>query len=183
MGTKDSLVNVDKTGEYHLASVMASQEILVSTSPSPEAQLCDIVPGPVLLVPNGTPSWTCLEALGSVSSTPFTGPQTLGLYMGYLFLIAGATLQTAAHKPATFIAARGLLGIASGWYTSCAPLLINEIAFPTHKAIAAPCFQYSFYIGSLAWAWVAFGTRNYGSPLGLASSISALDPTPGFSIS
>ncbi|KAF4958816.1 hypothetical protein FGADI_2160 [Fusarium gaditjirri] len=86
-----------------------------------------------------------------------------GIYAGYLFLIAGTALQTAAPNPAAFIVARGLLGSASGWYTSCAPLLINEIAFPTHRAVAASCFQCGFYIGSLVSAWVTFGTRNYAS--------------------
>ncbi|KAF5229920.1 hypothetical protein FAUST_10084 [Fusarium austroamericanum] len=62
-----------------------------------------------------------------------------------------------------FIAARGLLGCAAGWYTSGAPLLINEIAYPTHRAIASACFQCGFYLGSLISAWVTFGTRNYTS--------------------
>ncbi|EKJ71682.1 hypothetical protein FPSE_08128 [Fusarium pseudograminearum CS3096] len=86
-----------------------------------------------------------------------------GLYIGYLFLIAGTILQTAAHNPAAFIAARGLLGCSAGWYTSSAPLLLNEIAYPTHRAIASACFQCGFYLGSIISAWVTFGTRNYTS--------------------
>ncbi|KAF5709079.1 hexose transporter [Fusarium mundagurra] len=86
-----------------------------------------------------------------------------GIYAGYVFLIAGTALQTAAHNPAAFIVARGLLGAASGLYTSSAPLLINEIAFPTHRAIAASCFQCGFYLGSVIAAWATFATRNYTS--------------------
>ncbi|KAH7308158.1 general substrate transporter [Stachybotrys elegans] len=85
------------------------------------------------------------------------------IYLGYVFLVAGTALQTAAHNEGAFIAARALLGAASGWYTSGAPLLINEIAYPTHRAIAASCFQCGFYIGSVIAAWVTFGTRNYGN--------------------
>ncbi|CAG1963937.1 unnamed protein product [Fusarium graminearum] len=88
---------------------------------------------------------------------------TMGLYIGYIFLVSGTILQTAAPNPAAFIAARGLLGCAAGWYTSGAPLLINEIAYPTHRAIASACFQCGFYLGSLISAWVTFGTRNYTS--------------------
>nr|AMB48854.1 sugar transporter [Fusarium camptoceras] len=86
-----------------------------------------------------------------------------GIYAGHVFLIAGTVLQTAAHNQASFIAARALLGTAAGWYVSGAPMLINEIAFPTHRAIAASCFQCGFYLGSLVSAWVTFGTRNYGT--------------------
>ncbi|KAF4501876.1 hexose transporter [Fusarium agapanthi] len=86
-----------------------------------------------------------------------------GLYIGYAFPVTGVALQTAAHKPATFIAARGLLGYAAGWYTASAPLLISEIAFPTHRAVTASCFQCGFYLGSVIAAWVTFATRNYVS--------------------
>ncbi|KXJ87182.1 general substrate transporter [Microdochium bolleyi] len=86
-----------------------------------------------------------------------------GIYIGYVFLISGTVLQTAANNEGAFIAARALLGAASGWYTSGAPLLINEIAFPTHRAIAASCFQCGFYMGSLIAAWVTFATRDYGT--------------------
>ncbi|TVY67879.1 Lactose permease [Fusarium oxysporum f. sp. cubense] len=111
-----------------------------------------------------------------------------GLYIGYVFLVSGTVLQTAAHNPAAFIAARGLLGAAAGWYTSGAPLLINEIAYPTHRAIASACFQCGFYLGSIISAWVTFGTRNYGSSWDwrLPSLMQILLPAlafPGFLIS
>ncbi|EFQ35755.1 hypothetical protein CGRA01v4_01579 [Colletotrichum graminicola] len=86
-----------------------------------------------------------------------------GIYAGHVFLISGVILQTAAYNQASFIAARALLGTAAGWYVSGAPMLINEIAFPTHRAIAASCFQCGFYLGSLVAAWVTFATRNYGT--------------------
>ncbi|KAH6959460.1 general substrate transporter [Fusarium avenaceum] len=78
-----------------------------------------------------------------------------GLYVGYVFLVSGTALQTATHNPATFIAARALLGAAAGWYTSGPLLLINEneIAYPTHKAIASACFQCGFYLSSSPWDW------------------------------
>lgn len=85
------------------------------------------------------------------------------IYIGYVFLVVGTVLQSAAQDEGAFIAARALVGAASGWYTSGAPLLINEIAYPTHRAIAASCFQCGFYLGSIISAWVTFGTRDYGS--------------------
>ncbi|RGP72007.1 hexose transporter [Fusarium longipes] len=86
-----------------------------------------------------------------------------GIYLGYIFLVSGTILQTAAPNPGAFIAARALLGAAAGLYTASAPLLINEIAYPTHRSIAAACYQCGFFLGSLASAWVTFATRNYTS--------------------
>jgi len=86
-----------------------------------------------------------------------------GIYAGYVLLVVGTILQTAAHNRGSFIAARAILGGAAGCFANGAPLIINEIAYPTHRAIAASCFQCGFYIGSLTSAWVTFGTRNYSS--------------------
>ena len=84
-----------------------------------------------------------------------------GIYLGYIFLVSGTILQTFAPNPGAFIAARALLGAAAGLYTASAPLLINEIAYPAHRSIAAACYQCGFFLGSLASAWVTFATRNY----------------------
>lgn len=56
-----------------------------------------------------------------------------GLYVGHVFLVPGTALQTGAHNPANLT----LLGATAGWYTSGAPLLTNEIAYPTHRSIAS----------------------------------------------
>ncbi|KAJ1337253.1 hexose transporter-like protein [Microdochium nivale] len=85
------------------------------------------------------------------------------IYFGYVFLVSGSILQGVAPNEPAFIAARGLLGVAAGMFTAGAPLLINEIAFPTHRPIAAACFQCGFYLGSLIAAWVTFATRDYGN--------------------
>lgn len=86
-----------------------------------------------------------------------------GLYIGCFFLVIGTAVQTSAQNPAAFIVSRGLIGIATGWYYSCAPLLITEIAYPTHRAIASSCFQCGYYLGSVLSAWITFATRNYGN--------------------
>src|SRR4051794_19760489 len=53
-----------------------------------------------------------------------------GLYAGYVFLVTGTILQTAAPNRASFIASRAILGAAAGCFANGAPLLINEIAYP-----------------------------------------------------
>ena len=86
-----------------------------------------------------------------------------GVYVGYIFLVLGTILQTAAQNEATFILARLFLGAASAWFGNAVPLLINEIAFPTHRGICNALFMCGWYVGSTVAAWVTFGTRNYAS--------------------
>ncbi|KAK5094637.1 hypothetical protein LTS08_008493 [Lithohypha guttulata] len=87
----------------------------------------------------------------------------LGVWVGYGFLIAGAILQTAANNAAAFIIARFLLGCASGFFSNAVPLLINEIAYPTHRGIVSATFNCGWYIGSILAACITYGTRNYVS--------------------
>ena len=57
----------------------------------------------------------------------------LPLYAGYIFIILGMGLQTGARNPGMFIASRLFVGASSGFF-GAAPLLITELAYPTHRA-------------------------------------------------
>jgi len=73
-----------------------------------------------------------------------------GLYIGLVFVVVGTALQTAATSSAMFVAARAILGVAAGFWGATAPVLINEVAFPTHRAVASAMYQcgYYGYVGS-----------------------------------
>lgn len=108
-----------------------------------------------------------------------------GVYIGYGFLVLGVTLQTAAQNEVTFVLARMFLGAASAWFGNAVPLLINEIAFPTHRGICSALFMCGWYVGSIVAAWVTFGTRNYANSWGwrIPSLLQCLIPIlalPGF---
>lgn len=60
-----------------------------------------------LLVPNGVSFFIAAWTQNKYG-------RKMGLYIGYIFLVSGTILQTAAPNPAAFIAARGLLGCAAG---------------------------------------------------------------------
>ncbi|KAL3450805.1 sugar transporter [Aspergillus insuetus] len=90
----------------------------------------------------------------------------LGVYLGYVFLIIGTVLQTAAPNPGCFIAARAFIGCASQFYANSASLLITETAYPTHRGICTSLYNCGWYVGSLVAAWATFGTRNYTSSWG-----------------
>ena len=86
-----------------------------------------------------------------------------GVYVGYIFLVLGSILQTAANNDIAFVMARFFLGCASAWFGVSVPLLINEIAFPTHRGIANALFNCGWYIGGTLAAWITFATRTYAT--------------------
>lgn len=90
----------------------------------------------------------------------------LGVWIGYAFLVLGIVMQAASHNGHTFIVGRFFLGCASGMFSSTVPLLINEVAYPTHRGIVSALFNCGWYVGSIVAALITFGTRNYTSSWG-----------------
>ncbi|KAH8901556.1 sugar transporter [Thozetella sp. PMI_491] len=86
-----------------------------------------------------------------------------GLWVGYFFLFIGAFLQAFAPTSTAFILGRLFLGQPSAWWGGLAPLLITELAYPTHRAFLTSLYNSGWYVGSLLAAWATFGTRNYDS--------------------
>lgn len=82
-----------------------------------------------------------------------------GIYFGIFLLSVGTALQTAAPNDIAFIVARLIVGASSGFLNNAAPLLLNEIAYPTHRPVANALFMCGYYLGALIAAWVTFGTR------------------------
>lgn len=87
----------------------------------------------------------------------------LGVWVGVVFLILGTALQTSAHNVAAFVAARFFIGVAGSWIGASIPVLINEIAYPTHRGIVNALYNCGWHAGSIVAAWVCFGTRNLES--------------------
>ncbi|WAO93450.1 MFS domain-containing protein [Fusarium falciforme] len=86
-----------------------------------------------------------------------------GLFVGYFFLCLGSLLQTFTPNPTGFIISRFFLGQPSAWWGGLAPLLITEIAYPTHRGFLTALYNSGWYVGSTLAAWVTYGTRNYDS--------------------
>lgn len=76
-----------------------------------------------------------------------------GIYVGYLFLILGVVMQTAAQNEVTFTYARLFIGIAASWLGNAAPLLINEIAHPKQRSIANALFMVGWCEYSAVSCW------------------------------
>ncbi|KAK1976406.1 sugar transporter [Colletotrichum cereale] len=86
-----------------------------------------------------------------------------GIYLGYLFLILGVAMQTAAQNEATFTYSRLFIGLAAAWLGNSAPLLINEIAHPKQRSIASALFMVGWYFGGTLCGWVTFACRDIPS--------------------
>lgn len=108
-----------------------------------------------------------------------------GVYVAYIFLVLGSVLQAAAPNDKAFLLARLFLGFASALFGNAVPLLINEIAYPTHRGILSSLFMSGWYVGGTIAAWVVFASRTYTSDWSwrLPSVLQALVPLialPGF---
>ncbi|KAM0271892.1 hypothetical protein ACHAQH_008934 [Verticillium albo-atrum] len=86
-----------------------------------------------------------------------------GIYIGYAFVVIGVGIQSAAQNEKMFTYARLLIGISSAWLSISAPVLLNEIAYPTHRAIVSALYMCGYYVGGTISSWVTFGTRNMTS--------------------
>lgn len=83
-----------------------------------------------------------------------------GLFVGYFFLILGALLQALAQNVPMFVLGRFFVGQPSAWWGGLAPLLITEIAYPTHRSFLTALYNCGWYVGSSVAAWATYGTRN-----------------------
>ncbi|CAI4216032.1 unnamed protein product [Parascedosporium putredinis] len=64
-----------------------------------------------------------------------------GLYVGYVFLVLGALLQALTPNIPGFVVSRFFLGQPSAWWGGLAPLLITELAYPTHRAFLTALYN------------------------------------------
>lgn len=101
---------------------------------------------------------TCVGALVAAWASNRFGRKA-GIYIGIFFLSVGTALQAAAPNDTAFIVARLIVGTSSGFLNNAAPLLLNEIAYPTHRPVANAFFMCGYYLGAVVAAWVTFGTR------------------------
>lgn len=81
----------------------------------------------------------------------------LGVYIGYGFLALGVGL-CGSDNEVGFLMSRFFVGCASATFASTVPLLINEIAYPTHRGIVNALFMCGWYVGGTLAAFIVSGT-------------------------
>lgn len=104
---------------------------------------------------------TGLEGAGLYSSGMLVSGSVLSdraMLICHLVSLIGVALQTGAQNVGMFIGCRFLIGVGLSWATMAAPVLITELAFPTHRAPITGLYNSSWYLGSIVAAWVTYGT-------------------------
>jgi len=64
-------------------------------------------------------------------------------------MLIATALQSAAQNVGMFIAARGLIGFGLSFAGLASPVLITELAFPTHRAPLTSLYNSSWYLGAI----------------------------------
>ncbi|WYZ38426.1 hypothetical protein EsH8_III_000340 [Colletotrichum jinshuiense] len=119
--------------------------------------------GPWLGFINAAHSLSTMLAYPAVAYFANRWGRKKGLFVGYFFICLGCLLQAFTPNKVGFILGRIFVGQPSAWWGGLAPLLITELAYPTHRGILTALYNTGWFVGSSLAAWVTFGTRNYAS--------------------
>jgi hypothetical protein len=69
------------------------------------------------------------------------------ILVAYFWLFLGSGFQTGAKDPTMFVLGRLFMGGVTAFFAATAPLLITEIAFPTHRFIVTALYNTGWYVG------------------------------------
>ncbi|KAJ5292305.1 uncharacterized protein N7443_008258 [Penicillium atrosanguineum] len=121
----------------------------------------------------GNPSGSLLgvvnaaQSIGSVLSLPFVGilsdriGRRLTLLSGTIVIILASIIQAASVQYGMFVFARVLLGVGSMLVVQPSPMLITELAYPTHRGKYTSAFWTMYYLGAILASWVSYGTQKH----------------------
>ena len=111
------------------------------------------------------------QSIGSVVALPFLGflSDKFGrkpiLLTGALLICVASAIQAASVNYAMFVVSRVIVGFGGMFLVQPAPLLIAELAFPTHRAKYTSAFWTLYYLGAILASWTTFGTQVYKSTI------------------
>lgn len=111
------------------------------------------------------------QSVGSVLALPIVGifsdkfgrkPVLLG---GIALICVASVIQAASINYAMFVASRILVGFGGMFLVQPSPLLIAELAYPTHRGKYTAAFWTLYYLGAILASWTTFGTQKYDSSI------------------
>ncbi|TBU44547.1 general substrate transporter [Dichomitus squalens] len=107
---------------------------------------------------------SAIQNIGCLAAYPFSPYMSDGLgrraavLFGAVIMCIATVLQTASHSVGMFIGARFLIGFGLTFAAAAAPVLVTEVAYPTHRAPATSLYNTLWFLGSIIAAWTTFGT-------------------------
>ncbi|OWP04258.1 hypothetical protein B2J93_9326 [Marssonina coronariae] len=80
------------------------------------------------------------------------------MHFGFLMLMIGAAFQGGAESLPMFIIARLFLGLATSLISLPSPVLVAELAYPTHRGKLTALYNTFYYFGAVLAAWCTYGS-------------------------
>jgi MFS family permease len=80
------------------------------------------------------------------------------IIIGSVIIILGVFLQTFANGLVMFAVARAIIGLGLSFEYTAAPMLVTELAHPTHRAQLSTFLNTLYNFGATIAAWVCLGT-------------------------
>ncbi|KAI6780844.1 uncharacterized protein J7T54_007323 [Emericellopsis cladophorae] len=114
-------------------------------------------------------SMSAIMYLGSVCSTPIAPwvadkfGRRWGITAGSIIMIVGAILQCESQNFAMFVISRFVLGFGLSFATTASPSMVSELSHPKDRVTISAICNTCWYIGSIAAAWITFGSREIDS--------------------
>ncbi|TBU39804.1 hexose transporter [Dichomitus squalens] len=105
-----------------------------------------------------------IQNIGSLAGYPFAPYLSDGIgrrpsiWIGAVFMLAGAALQTACQNIHQFIGARFLLGFGLSIATNAAAMLVTEVSYPLYRPQLSSLYNTLWYSGNIVASWASFGT-------------------------
>ncbi|KZP22324.1 hypothetical protein FIBSPDRAFT_931132 [Athelia psychrophila] len=123
---------------------------------------------PEFLSPNSSSAQlgllNAIQNIGSLVAFPFaplvvdTFGRRPAISGGAIIMLVATALQTASWNVGIFIGARFLIGFGFTFASTASPLLITELAYPSHRAQATSMYNTFWYFGSIIAAWTTYGS-------------------------
>ncbi|KAJ5379727.1 uncharacterized protein N7496_002155 [Penicillium cataractarum] len=107
------------------------------------------------------------QSIGSVISLPFVGIMSdrIGrrqtLLSGAIVIVIASIIQAASVNYGMFVFARVLVGVGSMLVVQPSPMLITELAYPTHRGKYTSAFWTMYYLGAILASWASYGTQKH----------------------
>ncbi|OAG37128.1 hypothetical protein AYO21_08663 [Fonsecaea monophora] len=107
--------------------------------------------------------------IGAVVSLPITSilsdkfGRKFPIYFGLIGILVASALQAATQNYAMLVVTRLIVGYFSVTAQAASPVLLTELAYPTHRGRLTYLSNSFYFCGSVIAAWVTFGTRRIQS--------------------
>ncbi|KAJ5787300.1 hypothetical protein N7457_002290 [Penicillium paradoxum] len=96
------------------------------------------------------------------------------IFFGSVLLVIGAVLQCAAQNYAMFLVSRMIIGFGGLIAVEASPMLVSELAYPTHRPVLVGYYNNLWYLGAMLAAWITYGTYFMGPNMSWAWRIPSL---------